>query len=184
MSRHYADAYFDINMNRTDFCNFFVNWIPIPRLRHAIYRWLGMRLGQGGHIMRNCVFLEIEKLEIGARSIIGHNCSVDARGGITVGADVNISSYTKILTATHNIDAVDFSGFTAPVVIEDMAWIATGAMLLPGVTIGRGAVVAAGAVVTRNVEPFAVVAGVPARVVRHRNPTVDYRISTKPSRFL
>jgi maltose O-acetyltransferase len=68
----------------------------------------------------------------------------------------------------------DFAGRTAPVVIEDFAWLGSRAMVLPGVTVGKGAVVAAGAVVTRDVPPYAIVGGVPARVIGERERGLDY----------
>jgi len=171
-------------MTGDDFCNFFVNWIPLPRLRKAIYRSLGMDIHPTAHIMRNCQFVALGHIHIGARSIIGHDCFLDAKGGISIGCDVNISSFAKIITAKHLIDTADFSGLDKPVTIRDRAWIASAATILQGVEIGEGAVVAAGAVVTKDVGSFAVVGGIPAKVMGTRNRNIDYRLKSRPSRFL
>jgi acetyltransferase-like isoleucine patch superfamily enzyme len=113
------------------------------------------------------------ELRIGDESWIGQQCFLHAAGGITVGACVGIGPGVKILTSQH-VEAgrgipVLFSPIEAePVVVEDGADVGVGAILLPGVTVGRGAVVGAGAVVTSDVPAYAVVAGVPARVLRSR----------------
>jgi putative colanic acid biosynthesis acetyltransferase WcaF len=171
-------------MNRDDFCNFLVNWIPLPRLRKWIYRCLGMDIHPTAHIMRNCQFVSLRNIHIGERSIVGHDCFLDAKGEISIGYDVNISSYSKILTAKHLIDDIDFAGIDKPVTIGNRAWIASASLILQGVDIGEGSVVAAGAVVTRDVAPFTVVGGVPAAVIGKRNRDIHYRLRSKPSRFL
>jgi acetyltransferase-like isoleucine patch superfamily enzyme len=113
------------------------------------------------------------RMVIGAGTWIGQQCFIHSAGGVTIGAHVGIGPGVKIVTSTHRLDdrdqpilhaAVDF----APVVIEDGSDIGVGAILLPGVTVGRGAQVGAGAVVTEDVPAYAIVAGVPARVVRMR----------------
>ena len=171
-------------LNSSDFCNFFINWIPSPRLRKYVYRILGMKIHPTAHIMRNCIFLDIKKIIIKERSIIGHNCLLDGRGFLYIGRDVNISSFTKIITATHLVDDPQFRGKALPVIIEDNVWIATSSIILPGVRIKKGAVVGAGSVVTKDVEEFCVVAGVPARIIKKRNPHLNYQLHSKPSRFL
>ncbi len=113
------------------------------------------------------------ELRIGDESWIGQQVFMHAAGGLTIGARVGIGPGVKILTSQHQEAGretpVLFSPVsTAPVVIEDDADIGIGAIVLPGVTVGRGAVVGAGAVVTRDVPAYAVVAGSPARILRHR----------------
>jgi acetyltransferase-like isoleucine patch superfamily enzyme len=113
------------------------------------------------------------ELHIGDESWIGQQCFMHAAGGLRIGARVGVGPGVKILTSQHREAgrdiAVLFSPLElAPVSIEDDADIGIGAVILPGVTIGRGAVVGAGAVVTRDVPPYAVVAGAPARILRHR----------------
>lgn len=171
-------------MTGDDFCNFFINWIPLPRLRKGIYRSLGMDIHPTAHIMRNCHFVALRNIHVAERSIVGHDCLLDAKGSIFIGSDVNISSFAKIITAKHLVDAADFSGMDKPVTIRDRVWIASAALILHGVEIGEGAIVAAGAVVTKDVGPFDVVGGVPAKVMGTRKRNIDYRLQSRPSRYL
>ncbi len=113
-------------------------------------------------------------LKIGANSIINQHCRLDSRGGLSIGSNVSISADVCILTADHDIQSPKFAGRSAPVVVDDYVYIGTRAMILPGVSIGVGAVVAAGAVVTRNVAAYSVVGGVPARLIGQRNRTLNY----------
>jgi acetyltransferase-like isoleucine patch superfamily enzyme len=113
------------------------------------------------------------QMSIGDESWIGQQCFLHSAGGLTIGARVGVGPGVKILTSQHREAGreipVLFSPIaTAPVVVEDDADIGLGAIVLPGVTVGRGAVVGAGAVVTRDVPAYAVVAGSPARILRHR----------------
>ncbi len=113
------------------------------------------------------------ELHIGDETWIGQQCFFHSAGGIRIGARVGIGPGVKIITSVHveagRATPVLFSPLTfAPVVIEDDADIGTGAILLPGVTIGRGAVVGAGAVVTKDMPAYAMVAGVPAKILRER----------------
>ncbi len=112
-------------------------------------------------------------LRIGDGSWIGQQCFLHAAGGISLGRSVGVGPCVKILTSWHGEvgrstpilrSPIEF----APVLVEDDADIGIGAILMPGVTVGRGAQVGAGAVVTKDVPPYAVVAGNPARLLRYR----------------
>ena len=95
-------------------------------------------------------------------------CRVDARGGIRVGHDTNISSHVKLITGHHDIDDPNYTADFLPIHIGHNCWIGTGAYILQGVRIGDGAVVAAGAVVSRDVPAWTVVGGVPAKEIMIR----------------
>lgn len=82
---------------------------------------------------------------------------------ITIGKNVCINDGVILLTASHDIHSATWDHKKQAIIVEDYAWIATNAIILPGVTIGRGAVVGAGAVVSKNIEPYIVVAGNPAK---------------------
>jgi acetyltransferase-like isoleucine patch superfamily enzyme len=112
-------------------------------------------------------------ISIGSHSVVGRHCLLDGRGGLSIGRSVNISSYSLLITATHDAYDQDLSGSTAPIEIGDRAWIASGVKILAGVTIGEGAVVAAGAVVGTDVEPYTVVGGVPAKEIGRRPRSAD-----------
>jgi maltose O-acetyltransferase len=151
--------------------------VPIYAARYAWYRHvLGMRIGEGSTLMMD-LYLYIRGragsgrhgITIGRRSIINQQCCLDGRGGLTIGDNVNISAGVWILTDSHDMHDPSFPEILAPVIIKDHAWIGSRALILPGVTLGEGAVVAAGAVVTSSVEPYTVVAGMPARPIGTRS---------------
>jgi acetyltransferase-like isoleucine patch superfamily enzyme len=156
--------------------------VPLARHRMAWYARSGVAFEdhRTGIIMLGSEISSPEKLQIGLNTAIGKRCVIDARGGITIGRNVNISSYVRLQTAKHLIDDPDFTHQYSPISIGDRVWIAEGAIVLGGVTIGEGAVVAASAVVTKDVEPFSVVGGVPARVIRQRSHDLRYHLSWRP----
>lgn len=108
-------------------------------------------------------------IRIGERFFANFNLTILDEAQVTIGNDVFIGPNVSIYTACHPLDEVTRNTgaeWAEPVVIGDSVWIGGNAVILPGVTIGRGAVIGAGAVVTKNVEPYTVVAGNPARVIR------------------
>ncbi len=112
-------------------------------------------------------------LAIGTETWIGQQCFFHSAGGISIGRRVGIGPAVRILTSTHQeagrgVPILFAPIQTAKVTIEDDADVGVGALILPGVTVGQGAQVGAGAVVTRDVPAYSVVAGVPARVIRMR----------------
>ncbi len=113
------------------------------------------------------------QMEIGTDTWIGQGCFFHSAGGLTIGKAVGIGPMVKILTSYHEdshagIAVLELPLIFKPVVIEDGADIGTGTVILPGVAIGRNSIVGAGSVVTRNIPPFAVFAGVPAKLLRMR----------------
>ena len=164
--------------------------IPIYAVRHAWYRKVvGMRIGEGSAVLMDLyVYIRGRArpgrtgIAIGRRTIVNQQCCLDGRGGLTIGDYVNISAGVWILTDSHDMNDPLFREVLAPVKIGDYAWIGSRALILPGVTVGEGAVVAAGAVVTRDVEPYTVVAGVPARPVgtRKQRPSPQFRVYRPP----
>ena len=93
---------------------------------------------------------------------------LDARKGLEIGDNVTIAYDSAIWTLHHEMNSKDFHGKGGTTVIDDYAWICSKSILLPGVHIGRGAVVASGAVVTKDVEPYSVVGGIPAKKIGER----------------
>lgn len=164
--------------------NHVVNRLPWYVVRHAWYRRvMGVSLGPGASIQLGCHLwsygpgqVRRTGLGIGARTLVNRGCCLDARAGLSIGADVSIAPEVAILTTQHDLDDPDFALQSRPVRIDDHVWIGMRAMVLPGVHIGRGAVVAAGAVVTRDVPPLAVVGGVPARPIGQRSLQPGYRL--------
>jgi len=162
--------------------NHLVNHVPNFAARRAWYRWLGLRIGPGSGIHQGCYIwlygpghLRRSETRIGANTRINRDCTLDVRGPLVIGDNVSISPEVAVLTTQHDWRAPGFVLESRPVVIEDHAWIGSRATLLPGTVIGRGAVVAAGAVASGSVPPLTVVAGVPARVIARRpEESLDY----------
>ncbi len=120
------------------------------------------------------------RLTVGANTAVGRQCLLDCRGEVRIGRSVNITSQVAFMTAKHYVQSPTFEAAYSPIVIEDRAWIALRATVLGGVTVGEGAVVAAGALVSSDVEPYTIVAGVPARPIGERTHDLSYDILYKP----
>jgi maltose O-acetyltransferase len=161
----------------------------VRRLAYDAYlRLVNVLLRVPGHRVRRLVFVRLVRadaasdlsLERGVRVTVKGGITVgdstnintgvvlDGRGGLRIGSKVNVSPEALILTAEHDPRSPGFVGVESEVVIGDRVWIATRAIVLPGSRVGEGAVVAAGAVVRGEVEPWTIVAGNPARQVGER----------------
>lgn len=162
------------------FGNVVVNKIPSRHLRKWFYQLLGAKIGKGTVICRRAEVLLPKGLQLADRVSVGWFAELDARGGITIGHDSNISSHVKLITGSHDIDDPKFTADFLPIHIGHHCWIGTGAMVLNGVTIGDGAVIAAGAVVTKDVPANEVWGGVPAKFIRKRPEGMDYHIGAAP----
>jgi maltose O-acetyltransferase len=128
-------------------------------------------LRRRGAAIQNQVFIadahiegDLQLLTIGPESFIGR-CNIQLHDRVMIGSCVCINDGVLIFTASHDVADKRWSGTSGPVIIEDFAWIASSAILLPGVRIGRGAVVGAGAVVSRDVPARAVAVGNPAKLL-------------------
>lgn len=153
-----------------------VGYVPSHRLRLFYYRTAcRMRIGRRSTIHWQARFFAPAGITIGDNTLIGNNAFLDGRCGISIGHCVQTASEVAIYTLQHDIDDPWFGAVGAPVIIEDYVYLGPRVIVLPGVRIGRGAVVAAGAVVTKDVAPFTMVAGVPAKFVRERSRDLRYR---------
>jgi maltose O-acetyltransferase len=160
--------------------------IPFHVARYTWYRRaLGMRIGAGSAVlMDQYIYIRgrarpgVQGISIGRRTVINQQCVLDGRGWLSIGDYVDISPGVWMLTDSHDMNDPQFPEVLAPVNIGNHAWIGSRALILPGVTVGEGAVVAAGAVVTSDVEPYTVVGGVPARPIgtRKRRPEPRRRV--------
>lgn len=156
-------------------CNHLVSSVPSHIFRLWFYRKvMKFSIGSGSSVLLNCSFDCTKSFKIGQNSVVNGNCRMDTRGGIVIGNNVSISSDVIILTADHDMNSPDFSGRNKPVIIDDYVWIGTRVMILPGVKIGKGAVIAAGSVVVKDVESYNVVGGIPAKLIKSRNKYLEY----------
>jgi len=156
------------------FFNGFITNIPFYCIRHGYLRHiLRIPIGRNTSVHMGC-FVTGRNMEIGHDTVINRNTYLDGRGKLVIGSNVSISPWSYIISLDHDTQSKSFDAIPYPVYISDYSWIGSRAMLLPGVTIGKGAVVGAGAVVTKNVEEYAIVAGVPAKAVGRRTDKLDY----------
>ena len=137
-------------------------------IRLFIYKLAGIKIGRSSVIHMWCNFFDPGGIKIGRDSIIGDHAFLDGRASLEIGDHVDIASQVLIYNSQHDIDSDDFNAEYGKVKIEDYVFIGPRAIILPGVTIGRGAIVGAGAVVSKNVAPFTIVAGVPAVKIGER----------------
>lgn len=147
---------------------------PSRRFRKLIYRLLGADIGKTSVLFRRQDVIYPYGLSVGEHVTIGTRCLLDARGGIAIGDNVNISGDVRLITGNHCINDPGFKATFLPIKICNNVWICTGATILSGVTIGEGAVIAAGAVVTKDVPPYEVWGGVPAKHLTKRKRTIKY----------
>lgn len=165
-------------------CNHIICKIPSHTIRNWYYgRIMRFKLDKGSTILLNCCFDAKDKLIMGENSVINARCRIDTRSKVEIGKNVSISSDVIILTADHDMNHFNFEARSKSVKIDDYVWIGTRAMIMPGVTIGKGAVIAAGSVVTKDVGEFDVVGGIPAKLIKKRMSSVDYCYNTSYKRL-
>lgn len=151
-------------------------WVPgVPGflVRTLCYKVLFRRLAGMAWIQPGVTFVETQNLSVGKHFGCNTGSYINALGGLTIGNYVLIGSNVTISAGQHPIDGATPPVFARPaipkpIVIEDDVWIGAGAVIMPGVTLRKGTVVGANAVVTRDTQEYSVMAGVPARKLRSR----------------
>lgn len=143
-------------------------------VRYSYCRLIFKKLGKGVVISDHVKILCGEKIELDDNVVIPNNVILDGRGGIKIGKYTMVGFQSIILTSTHKNNRIDVpikgqGMFTKPVIIGEDVWIGTRVIILPGITVGNKAIVGAGSVVTKDVPEYAVVGGVPARIIKYRN---------------
>jgi maltose O-acetyltransferase len=154
-----------------------VGHLPFHCLRKFFYSLAGINIGKGSTIHMWANFFEPKNISIGEDTIIGDHAFLDGRASLKIGSHVDIASQVLIYNSEHDLDKEDFSAKLALVEIEDYCFIGPRAIILPGVKIGHGAIVAAGAVVTKDIAPYMIVGGVPAKEIGERkNKELHYKL--------
>lgn len=133
-----------------------------------------MKIGRGSRIYHGVKIRAPWKISIGENSIIGDGAILDGRFGLIIGDNVNFSTGVWVWTMQHEMNSSDFRGSGGPVVIEDYVWASCRTTILPDTTVGKGAVLAANSVITKNVPPYAIMGGVPAKQIGERNRDLKY----------
>ena len=139
-----------------------VGSVPIHHVRRFFYRLAGMKIGEGSALHTGLRLYNPAGIEIGKDTIIGESAVLDGRGKIVIGSHVAFATGVMVYNSQHDIRDPQFAAETKNVIIDDYVFIGPRAIILPGVHIGKGAVVGAGAGVTKDVMPGVVVGGVPA----------------------
>lgn len=152
--------------------------IPFAFIRLFLIRQYVL-LGKDANVLTNVEILysgmSKAQIKIGENSVINSYCLLDGRhNSIKIGKNVDIGRETAIFTLGHDPHNDQHKVIGAPVQIDDFVWIAARVIILPGVKIGRGAVVAAGSVVSKDVSPMEIVAGNPARTISTRRSALEY----------
>lgn len=156
-------------------------YVPFYLFRHACIRSAVGKLGVKPGILMGLEVRKPGNIFIGNHAVINRNVLLDGRGGkIIIGDNVDIAQETNIWTLEHDIHDDFHRVKGGDVIIEDYVWIASRSTILPGVRIGRGAVVASGSIVTKDVSPMAVVGGVPAKVIGQRRSALKYTLAHRP----
>ncbi len=173
MSRAYWWLY-----DSRDFVAEVTGGLPSHCRRMVIYRHvLRMRIGSHSSIHRRCRFYFPRGVVCGAHTIINREVLIDGRSGVVIGDNVSISEGAVILTLEHDPQSPVFENRGAPVHVGNRVFVGARAIILPGVSLGEGCVVAAGAVVTHDVAPYAIVGGVPARTIGERTRELTYELN-------
>ena len=142
--------------------------IPSRHVRLFLLRHYGAKISKKVAMFASVDVRNPKGLTIGNGCSIGPHVLLDARKGLTIGQNVTIAYRATIWTLHHEMNSNDFHGKGDSTVIEEYAWICSNSIILPGVKIGRGAVVASGAVVTKDVAPYDIVGGIPAKKIGER----------------
>lgn len=144
-------------------------------LRRKLFILRGAHIGDASIVYGPKIKVGIRNLNIGHHTFIAKSVHIAAHESVQIGSFVCINDGVRILTASHSTKDIDWKLVKGPIVIGDHAWIATDAIILQGVNIGEGAVVGAGAVITKDIPAFAIAVGNPAIILDNkRNPGLNY----------
>lgn len=169
----------------SDFYNFvivpYLMRLPSRKIRLWVTKGLFANVGENSSFLRGVNFINPSNISIGKNSVLNPNVYLDGRGGkLVIGDNVDIARDTTIWTLEHDPHDSNHSSRGGDVIIEDYVWIASRVTILPKVKIGRGAVIATGAVVTKDVPEFTIVGGVPAKIIGKRDNPLTYKLNYHP----
>jgi maltose O-acetyltransferase len=178
--KRFLNKLYWLSYDAQDFAVELVGQCPFHSVRLFLYRRLfNIRIGHNTSIHRLCRFYCPSRVKIGENTVINRQVLLDGRRDLIIMNNVSISEGVILLTLEHDPQSPAFESRGAPITIHNRVFIGTQAMILPGITLGEGAIIAARAVVTHDVAPFTIVAGVPARPIGERSQeltyTLDYR---------
>lgn len=147
---------------------FSTSWIPFSKFKCLILRLFGAIVGNGVNIKPNVKVKFPWRLALGDYVWLGENCWIDNVAFVTIDSHACISQDVYLCTGNHDWNDPNFRLMDKPIHIEEGCWIAARAVVGPGVTIGKGAVLGLGSVASRSLEPMTIYAGNPARAIKER----------------
>lgn len=163
------------------FISSFFMWFHFHCLRYLFLKLFLGKVGKGTIFLRNLDIRKPQNIYIGSNCIINKRTLLDGRGGkLIIGNNVDIAQDVNIWTLEHDINGDDHNSIGNDVYIEDYVWIGARVTIQPGVRIGKGAVIGACALVTKDVPSMAVVGGVPAKIIGERNNKLIYKLNYNP----
>lgn len=146
----------------------FIPWLPSKILRNVFIRFYGVKASKNVHFYPGFTIRNPKGLIIEDGVNIGPKCLLDARKGLIIRRNAVIAYEAIIWSLNHDYNDENFCGKGALTEIGAFAWICSRSVILPGIKIGEGAIVASGAIVTKDVPPYSIVGGVPAKIIGHR----------------
>ena len=162
-------------------------YIPSHHIRNFLLKHIyKMDIGKNVVIYYGTEIRAPWRIHIGDGTIIGDKAILDGRSGIKIGKNVNFSTGVWIWTEQHDMNSLTFStsGVCGEVIIGDRSWISCRTIILPGVVIGEGVVIAAGGVVTRDCDDFSIYGGIPVKKIGDRNKDISYTFLGEHLHFL
>jgi len=154
-----------------------LGYVPCHCFRCSLFKLAGVKIGKKSYLHIGARFYQPKNVSIGNGTIIGDHATLDGRAKLTIGDHVDIASEVMIFNSEHDLNSAGFDPKEEPVTIKDYVFIGPRAIILPGVTIHQGAVVGAGAVVTKDVPAMTIVGGVPAKEIGQRQlQELNYRL--------
>lgn len=155
--------------------------IPFWVIRRVYLNFFIGGIGDGCFIMRKVDIRKPKNIKLGKNVVINKKTLLDGRGDyLTIGDNTDIAQEVNIWTLSHSVNDPNHNVFGRPVTIEDHCWIGARATILPGITIGRGAVIGTCSVVTKDVPPMSIVAGNPAKIIGVRDNPLSFRLDFHP----
>jgi putative colanic acid biosynthesis acetyltransferase WcaF len=161
--------------------NNIIGHLPIHFMRRGFLRLFNKNIHPSVVVMMHVRFLHFWNIKIHERVVINQYCLFDCRHhSIIIGHDTDIGPYSRIWTLGHDPNADDHKLYGGPSIIGHHVWIASGATILPAVTIADGTVIGAGSVVHKSTNELDIIAGNPAKFIRKRNNKLVYQLKYKP----
>ncbi len=145
-----------------------VGTFPSHAVRIFFFRLAGIKIGKNSTFHVGAKFYYPKNISVGSGTIVGYGSFIDGREKVTIGSHTDIASEVMIYNSEHDLKDPKFTAISASVSIGDYCFIGPRVIIMPGVKIGKGAVVAGGAVVTKDVDDYAIVGGVPAKFIATR----------------